>query len=177
MLNRLNALWRRQQKYVNREKEPVEQLEELHKRFNAFVLRTTLLNFPPQGHGGGRSMISFSASALANNEFLVRYQDQSNGDTTTETYFNRIIIPFNATLKNMYVGLTTAPGAGTSRTFTVRRNAVNQSLLVTISEAATTGNDVTNTVAVTAGQEITVQGTLAGAPAASRAVADMEVAS
>lgn len=78
----------------------------------------------------------------------------SNGNLTSGnflTYFGQsielqaqILITRNIVVKNMYVSLTSAPGVGFSRTFTLRKNAVSSSLIVTISGNTTTGNN-TNT--------------------------------
>lgn len=54
----------------------------------------------------------------------------------------------SCTLKNLYVLLSAAPGDGNSYTFTVRVAEVDGNLTVTITDAATTGNDVVNTDAI-----------------------------
>jgi len=70
------------------------------------------------------------------------------------------------TITKMYAKLNTAPGVGTSRTFTLRKAAASSSLAVTISDANTTGNS-TSTVNFAQGDQITVQSTSTGSPAAA----------
>lgn len=65
------------------------------------------------------------------------------------------------------VTLTNAPGAGKSRTFTIRLNGVNQPLQIVISDLETSGSDLVNTVTVAAGDLLAVQMVPAGTPAAS----------
>jgi len=68
------------------------------------------------------------------------------------------------TITKMYVKINTAPGAGTSRTFTLRKAAANTALATTISDANTTGN-VASTVTFTQGQQVTIQSSVTGSPA------------
>ena len=67
------------------------------------------------------------------------------------------------TIRELYARVTTAPGVGNSRVFRIRLNAVNTALTVTIAGANTTGNDVVNTVAVVAGDLISIALTRVGA--------------
>lgn len=80
----------------------------------------------------------------------------------------RNVIPTGGTIKNLYVKLSTAPGAGTSRTFTLYKNGSATALTCTVSDAATTANDTTHSVSVAAGDEVSLESTLTGTPAASR---------
>ena len=82
--------------------------------------------------------------------------------TEAATY---VVIPTGGTLKNMYVQCATAPGAGKTTTFTVRKSAVadtqppnmqNTSLAVTLVDAETSGNHQANPVTVAAGDVITI---------------------
>jgi len=78
-----------------------------------------------------------------------------------------IPIPVSGTFKNLYVNLAVAPGAGKTRTLTLRVGGADQALTVTISNTDTTGNDVTHTVAVSAGDLICIGYTSTGTPATS----------
>lgn len=86
-----------------------------------------------------------------------------------EAVSTEIIMPFTATVNNLYVRLTTGPGGTTTRTFSLTRNTVPQSLSVTISGANTTGSDTTHSFPVVAGDTLCLRTTLTGAPALSSA--------
>jgi hypothetical protein len=70
--------------------------------------------------------------------------------------------PSAGTIGNLYVVLTVAPGAGTSRTITIKKNNSNQTLTCTVSDAATTCNDTSHTFSVTAGDVLSWTATLSG---------------
>lgn len=70
------------------------------------------------------------------------------------------------TLKNWVITITTAPGAGKSQTFTLRKNGSNTALAVTISNLATSGSDTSNSVSVAAGDTIDVIQNTSGSPSA-----------
>ncbi len=87
------------------------------------------------------------------------------GRINTTTEFNaQTIFPTAGTLKNFYVELRTAPGAGNSRTFTIVKNSVNTTMVVTISETAKTGNDTdpSHNIAIAAGDKVAIYNTLTG---------------
>lgn len=77
------------------------------------------------------------------------------------------IVPCAGTLRNLRIRLTTAPGAGTSRTIKVRKNGVDTSLSITISGTSTFAEDTSNQVVVAAGDRITLIGTVTGSPAST----------
>lgn len=87
----------------------------------------------------------------------------------TTRQFREMLIAESGTLSNLQVTLSAAPGAGTSRIFTVMLNGVAQTLAVTIAGTDTTGSDTSNTVAVTAGDKIVLRSTRTGVPAAGTA--------
>ena len=66
-------------------------------------------------------------------------------------------------LRNLYVDLSVAPGAGTSWQFHIRDNLVNTALTTTIANLATSNNDVVNRVAVANGHVVTIGATEVGA--------------
>jgi hypothetical protein len=70
------------------------------------------------------------------------------------------------TITKMYIKLNTAPGAGTARTFTLRKAAASTALTATIPDSNTTAN-VAATVTYTQGQQITLQSAVTGSPAAA----------
>lgn len=85
--------------------------------------------------------------------------------TWNATEANRLAFGRTSWVKNMYVELTTAPGAGNSYTFTLRNNAGATALSVAISEANTTGNDSEATgVAITNNDNLGLQSVPASTP-------------
>lgn len=82
----------------------------------------------------------------------------------------RLVWPMAGTVKKLYVELATAPGAGTSRTFTVRDNGANSSLTCTISGASDkTCNDTSNSFTFNAAEFAALTMSNSGAPASSAA--------
>lgn len=94
--------------------------------------------------------------------------DGANVATSTEVYARNMIAEAGS-LENLTVTLSAAPGAGTSRTFTVMKNGVAQSLAVTIADAATTASTTANDLGLSAGDRISLRGTVSGAAAAAGA--------
>ncbi len=80
----------------------------------------------------------------------------------------RVVMPFAATIKNLFLELGAAPGAGTSRTGTLLKNGVAQTLAATISGTAITGSDTVDSFTVVAGDDLSLQFTLTGVPVAAR---------
>lgn len=86
--------------------------------------------------------------------------------TVTSTPGNyETVIPFTATLKNLYVYFTVGPGTGNSRTFTVYKNGSSTSLAVTVSGSSISGSDTSNTVSLSAGDRIYLESTAISNPA------------
>jgi len=75
-----------------------------------------------------------------------------------------LIMTNTFTLQSLYVNLTSIPGGGNARVFTVRVNGVNTSLSVTIAGFVTSGSNTVNTVPVVAGDRVSVQTTSIGTP-------------
>ena len=67
------------------------------------------------------------------------------------------IVPTGGTFKNLRIRLTSAPGAGNSWTFTFRKNRADTSLTVTISGTDKEGSDISNTVSVVAGDQVSLK--------------------
>jgi hypothetical protein len=72
------------------------------------------------------------------------------------------------TISDLRVELEVAPGSGKSWTFTLRKNEVNTSLAVTISNTAKTGSDLANSVATSPGDGISIRAEPSGSPADTR---------
>jgi hypothetical protein len=77
----------------------------------------------------------------------------------------RPMAPGPYTVTKMYVKINTAPGAGTSRTFTLRKAATSTALTVTIANANTTAN-VSANVTYAQADQMTLQSSVTGSPAA-----------
>lgn len=71
------------------------------------------------------------------------------------------------TIKKFYVELTTAPGAGTSYTFTIQLNFFDSTSTLIIADLATTGNDTVHEPEATDQWCINIESTPAGPPAAT----------
>jgi hypothetical protein len=87
------------------------------------------------------------------------------GLSGTETSVNALLA-VAATLATLRISLVTAPGASKSRTFTVRKNGVATSAVVTISGTDTTGS-WSGSVDFAAGDLISLESVPTGTPAAS----------
>jgi hypothetical protein len=90
----------------------------------------------------------------------------NKADEATE-FDAQIVFPTAGTLKKLYLELSTAPGAGTSKGVVVTLNAVDTSLAATVSDSATTASDTSNTVDIAAGDSVNYREAVAGSPAAS----------
>lgn len=79
-----------------------------------------------------------------------------------------MIIPTGGAIVDLFIELQTAPGSGSSRTFTILLNEVATSKAITISNTNTTGSH-TGTLTVSAGDRIQFKATTPGtAPVASK---------
>lgn len=114
--------------------------------------------------GVSAQMIFFNSGGTLTSNNLQLYGAQRTLATETQS---QILSSRSATLRNLRVFLTAAPGGATSRTFTVRVNGAGTTLLATVAGAATTATDLVNTVAVVAGDRISLLHTVVGAPAAA----------
>jgi hypothetical protein len=92
---------------------------------------------------------------------------QGGTDWATAYYYRKQLVSAAGTLSSFFVELPAAPenGAGTqSYTFTLMLNEVAQTLSVTISEANTTGSDVSHFISVVPGDAIQLRCTPSGTP-------------
>lgn len=76
-------------------------------------------------------------------------------------------MPVAGTLSDLRVRLDTAPGAGKSYAFTVRKNGADTSVTCTVSEAATSCSDTTNTAIFFSGDLISIESVPTGTPTAA----------
>jgi len=94
----------------------------------------------------------------------------SGGGFFTDSGETLLYFPVAGTLKKFYGELRTAPGSEKSRTFTIGKNGSPTDLTFTISDAATTGNDTSNTAAISAGDYVWIKCEATSTPAASGAM-------
>lgn len=123
------------------------------------------IEFIPTTAGQTVLISSTSATNLANGQYTAIQSPKSPDATEFDA---QILFPTAGVLKNFYVLLSTAPGAGTSRAFTVRKNAsTTGEISVTIADTATTGNNTATELTVAAGDSVAILDTDTGAVAAS----------
>ena len=114
-----------------------------------------------------RHPYEFSAASLGNNAYLACDGGSTQASSGTISARRRFRARTAGTLSKLIVDLDTAPGAGNSRTFTIRINEVDSALAVTISNTDTLSSEDIDTVAAAAGDRIELFQTQAGTPAAS----------
>ena len=115
---------------------------------------------------GNSNVFGGSDSSATNNYYQSISRSGGVYDISEE---DRLVVGQSAVLKNFYMKLSTAPGAGNSQTFTLRKNNVNTSLSITISDTDTSGNDLTNQITISDGDILSIKNTQSGSPASSLA--------
>ncbi len=97
---------------------------------------------------------------------VTNYNSSGGGSATQNEH--RVVIPTNGTIKNLYVELSQAPGTGGDAwTFTLQKGTPpgalgDTALVVTITEPDRTGNNVADSVAVSAGDVVVMKVTETG---------------
>ena len=130
--------------------------------------RSAMISLIFKGSTAGESIICYcSTVGVGGGGGLTKYQAVMGNVESPAAWGNSSIqpIPTNGTLKKMYVNVQTAPGVGESLTITLLKGGIATALTVTIAGVNTTGNDVANTVAVSAMDELTFQMTSSGGAA------------
>lgn len=83
-----------------------------------------------------------------------------------DTMDARMAIPWPGTISKFYVNLTSAPGAGTSRTFGLSvKDDTSPDISVQIADAATSGSDTSNSTSVKMGDWVSIYQQVSGAAA------------
>lgn len=77
-------------------------------------------------------------------------------DSTVETDV-RWPVPIAGTVRNLFIQLDGPPGGADTFTFTIRKNAVDQTVVATVPGAALTANDITHSFTVVAGDLLSVK--------------------
>jgi len=80
-----------------------------------------------------------------------------NGTLTDIEDRTKCAFPVAGKLKNFYVRLNQAPGAGKSFTFTIRKNGADTALVVTISGTDTVGQNTTNEIEIAVGDLVNIK--------------------
>lgn len=94
--------------------------------------------------------------------------------TTANEFMAAFIVTSAFTLRNLFVNLSTIPGGGNARTFTVRVNGIDTPLALTISGFATSATNTGNFIPVVPGDRISLRTTSLGAPMPSTCEASFE---
>ena len=68
------------------------------------------------------------------------------------------------TFRNFYIEVDTAPGSGKTRTITVQKNGSPTSVTVTLSDAETSGSDLSNSFTVSPGDYLSLEWASSGSP-------------
>ena len=159
--------------------------------FNVVAGDTVSLLVTVSGSITSQGYLNYGCTFVSNTDgesILLDSRSSSNLDTAN-TKFSALSTPYVQTawdatetnaqqlgqicvLKKLYVLLSGTPdnGAGTqSYTFTVRNNTGSTAITTTISEAATTGNDTTNTATLAAGDNVALMCVPSGTPTARNA--------
>lgn len=84
--------------------------------------------------------------------FMAGYSSIESSKSSSE-----LLMPFNATIKKLYVERESPVLTGKTRVFTVQKEGTNQSLTCTLSAGDTTCNDTSNLFTVNAGETLTVE--------------------
>lgn len=106
---------------------------------------------------GESMLIAATDSTMSNSATKYNRITAARGSLFVDTESLQSALGQNCTLRDLYIDLETAPGAGTSRKFTLFLNGVATSLTVTISDTAKTGSDTINSVTVAIGDEVSIE--------------------
>ena len=107
----------------------------------------------------GAPVVFGQSGSIGNNEYIV---PGYNVKTSLEV-FQRL--PRNGILKSLTARARVASGAGKSVTYTLRKNGVPTAMVVTLADTTTSNQDTTHSVAVAAGDDISVIATVSGGSA------------
>lgn len=120
------------------------------------------------GSGGGVGGTGIGGMVMLSSNIV----NISDGNIIGSGYITTAMNEFSAswpvtrpcTLRNLFVNLSTIPGGGNARVFTVRVNGVNTPLALTIAAFATTGTNTFTLVPVNAGDRVSLQTNVIGTP-------------
>lgn len=106
-----------------------------------------------------------NAAPLSNSlvAYIPLFAPANNPSTLSESG-RQIYVPVAMTLSAMYLDCVTAPGAGKSYTYTIRKNGVDTTLTATVSDTNTTASVTGQAVVFAAGDLISLSSTPSGTP-------------
>lgn len=119
-----------------------------------------------EGDTANYNFIGGSNYTFAATNSATRYEVISGGNTQTTTdALAASVVPHGATVKAMYFSLNVSPGAGKNWKYQIMKNGSNEaSSEVTVADAATTGNVTGLSIALTAGDRISLRTVPTGTP-------------
>lgn len=111
--------------------------------------------------GGGAvtpppSVLTFGANSISATT-TTRYLYPSFANATAQTSIINMVMPANGTLRNLYIYHNGTAGNGNNIVYTVLKNSVATSLTITIPSTTQTASDTVNTVAIVAGDVVTIE--------------------
>lgn len=131
-----------------------------------------VLDFPPKVQEARAAPLpsrwfgSFgSLTSTSTTQFISPFGGIAPGNNEASSHH---IAPAAGTVQNLEVRLDTAPGAGTSYQFTFRQELADTALTCTVSDTDTTCSDASSTVAISAGDRLSVEVTPTGGPQPTR---------
>lgn len=127
------------------------------------------MNFTSTSGNNAPIMLSSNtgASTTVVNYFPVVGGINSSSALSANQANEAVIVPTSGTLSNLYVQHVTVPGAGNSFVYVLFQNGIATAITATISGTNATANDLTHSIAVTAGDTLSWQATPTGTPTAS----------
>lgn len=132
-------------------------------------------DFSTPSGGGGNSFLCGGTGPdqiSATSEYLSL---NSVSPAQVDSWKNDQLAPNAFRVKNLYVQLDVAPGAGKTRVFEIYDGAVATGVKVTISDTDLVGNDLVNTYSFAAADTIRLVYTTTGTPGLTRAWWGVEV--
>jgi hypothetical protein len=105
--------------------------------------------------GGAAGVTTTMAASNTSGTALGYIPPEANTNFGTSAPANELLVSEDGTFSNLYVTLGAVLGSGT-RSFTLRKNGVNQSLTCTISAGGQSASDTLNSVSVAAGDRIVI---------------------
>ena len=90
-----------------------------------------------------------------------RFMTPGYGDATARTTEVQFACPVTGTLRNMYVRVGGAVGDGDNVVYTLRKAGADTALVITLASNVANGSNIVNTVAVTAGDLLSMKVTKA----------------
>ena len=96
---------------------------------------------------GTQSAVQFAAN-------LTRYLNPGGGPFNLVEAEGRMRFPYTCTIRNLYVRVNVAPGAGETFIYTIMLNGAPTAITATIADLNTEADDLVNIIAVALGGEI-----------------------